>query len=103
MIAALASVWELLALQAPGSPLYLGMLPGPVTSLRELATMIGLLLFGAGALMPWAFGGRAAALGRAHAVGRHAARDRRPGVRGGRRACTESSSMTCAPTRCRCS
>ena len=54
MIAALASVWELLALQAPGSPLYIGMLPGPVTSFRELATVIGLLLIGAGLTMPWA-------------------------------------------------
>jgi len=58
MIAALASVWELVALQASGSPLYIGMLPGPVTSLRELSTVIGLLLCGAGITMPWASGGR---------------------------------------------
>jgi hypothetical protein len=58
MIAALASVWELLALQAPGSPLYIGLLPGPVTSFRELATVIGLLLIGAGLTMPWARGHR---------------------------------------------
>jgi hypothetical protein len=58
MIAALASAWELVALQAPGSPLYIGMLPGPVTSLRELSTGIGLVLACAGLIMPWASSGR---------------------------------------------
>jgi hypothetical protein len=58
MIAALVSVWELLALQAPGSPLYIGMLPGPITSLRELSTVIGLVLVAAGLISPWTSGGR---------------------------------------------
>jgi hypothetical protein len=58
MMAALASVWELVALQAPGSPLYIGMLPGPVTSLRELSTLLGLLLIAAGLTMPWTSAGR---------------------------------------------
>ena len=40
----LAGVWEVLATQAPGSPLYLGMLPGPVQALRESALMLGVLL-----------------------------------------------------------
>lgn len=41
--AALAGVWEVLAAQAPGSPLYLGMLPGPVQALRESALWLGTL------------------------------------------------------------
>jgi hypothetical protein len=44
---ALAGSFELLALQAPGSPLYLGVLPGPVALLRELSLTLGLLLLGA--------------------------------------------------------
>ena len=42
--AALAGAVELFALQAPGSPLYLGVLPGPLGVLRELALELGLLL-----------------------------------------------------------
>jgi hypothetical protein len=53
-VAAVAGVWELLALQAPGSPLYLAALPGPVSALRELAMNLGLLLLAAGLLAPWA-------------------------------------------------
>jgi hypothetical protein len=55
-VAALASVWEVLALQSPGTPLYLGMLPGPVASLREMSTTLGLLLVGAGLTQHWARG-----------------------------------------------
>jgi hypothetical protein len=58
MIAAATSAWELLALQAPGTPLYIGVLPGPITSLRELATALGVLLLLAGILMPRASQGR---------------------------------------------
>jgi hypothetical protein len=54
--AACAAVWELLALQAPGTPLYLGVLPGPIEALRELATTLGLLLVGAGLTQSWARG-----------------------------------------------
>jgi hypothetical protein len=57
LVAALAGGWELLARQAPGSALYLGMMPEPIAALRELATTLGLLLFVAGALMRWAFAG----------------------------------------------
>lgn len=44
--AALAGAVELLALQAPGSPLYLGVLPGPLALVRELSMTLGLLLLG---------------------------------------------------------
>ena len=54
MVAALAAGWQLLAQQSPGSPLYIGMLPGPFAALRELAMSTGLLLLAAGLLMPWA-------------------------------------------------
>jgi hypothetical protein len=47
--AAVAGVWEVLATQAPGSPLYLAMLPGPVEALRELALGLGVLLLAASA------------------------------------------------------
>lgn len=56
MAAGLAGVWELLALQAPGTPLYLGMLPAPITALRELATTLGLLLIAAGLTHAWTRG-----------------------------------------------
>ena len=45
-LSALAGAVELLALQAPGSPLYLGVLPGPLGVLRELLLTLGLLLLG---------------------------------------------------------
>jgi hypothetical protein len=47
---ALVGCVELLAHQAPGSPLYLGVLPGPIGVLRELTLWLGLLLLGADAL-----------------------------------------------------
>lgn len=40
-------MWEVLASQAPGSPLSIGMLPGPIEMLRETAVLLGLLLFAA--------------------------------------------------------
>jgi hypothetical protein len=49
--AGLAGVWETLASQAPGSPLYIGVLPGPVESLREIALELGGLLLLAGMLL----------------------------------------------------
>jgi len=57
LLAALAGGWEVLARQAPGSVLYLGVMPEPIAALRELATTLGLLLFVAGLLMRWAFAG----------------------------------------------
>jgi hypothetical protein len=55
MVAAVASAWELLAMQSPGTPFYIGMLPGPIATLRELSMVTGLLLMASGALMPWAY------------------------------------------------
>lgn len=52
VLALLAGVWELAARQAPGSWLYLAMLPGPISSLRETATVVGLVLLGATWLVP---------------------------------------------------
>lgn len=53
----LASAWEVLAVQVPGSPLYIGVLPGPIGALRELCVMLGLLTLAAGALLPRAYEG----------------------------------------------
>jgi hypothetical protein len=50
--AAAAGVWEVLASQAPGSPLYIGVLPGPVSMLRETALALGLVLLAASLLVP---------------------------------------------------
>lgn len=58
LLGALAGAWELLALQAPGTLLYIGMLPGPIAALRELAIVLGLLLVAATVAMPWASQGR---------------------------------------------
>lgn len=50
-VAALAGAWETLASQVPGSPLYIGMLPGPIERLRETAVDFGVLLVLAGLLL----------------------------------------------------
>lgn len=50
-VAAGAGVWEVLASQAPGSPLSIGMLPGPIEMLRETAVVLGLLILGASMLV----------------------------------------------------
>jgi len=55
LFAALAAAFELVALQAPGSPLYLGVLPGPLAMLRELSITLGLLSLGAELLAPRAY------------------------------------------------
>ena len=44
LAAAVAGVWELLASQAPGTPLYLGVLPAPVERLRHDSFDFGVLL-----------------------------------------------------------
>ena len=49
---AFAGLWEVLASQAPGSLLYVAMLPGPVQTLRESAFTLGLLLLSASILLP---------------------------------------------------
>lgn len=53
-----AAAWELIALQSPGTPLYVGVLPGPIGALRELATTVGLLLVAAALVIPRANHGR---------------------------------------------
>jgi len=51
----ITGAWELVALQVPGSPLYIGILPGPIGALRELCITLGLLVLAAGALVPRAY------------------------------------------------
>jgi hypothetical protein len=51
VLAALAGAWETLASQSPGSPLYIGMLPGPIELLRETALTWGLLVVVVGLLL----------------------------------------------------
>lgn len=48
LAAAASGVWEVLASQAPGSRIYIGMLPGPITLLREAVLQWGVLLLLAG-------------------------------------------------------
>jgi hypothetical protein len=48
LVAAAAGLWEVLASQAPGSVLYLGVLPAPVERLRAEAFDFGVLLLIAG-------------------------------------------------------
>lgn len=54
LIAAVAAVWELLALQAPASEWHVGVLSGPVGTLRNTAVTFALVFFAAAWLMPWA-------------------------------------------------
>jgi hypothetical protein len=51
-VAIASSIWEVLASQAPSSPFYAGVLPGPVGQLRSTATTLGLLMFVAALLLP---------------------------------------------------
>jgi hypothetical protein len=51
LAAAAAGVWELLASQAPGTPLYLGILPAPVERLRHDSFDFGVLLAIAGLVL----------------------------------------------------
>jgi hypothetical protein len=50
-VAGLAGAWETLASQAPGSPFYIGMLPGPIELLRDAAFQFGVLFVIAGLLL----------------------------------------------------
>jgi hypothetical protein len=54
-LAALAAIWELLALQPPDSPLHLGVLVGPIAQLRTFAFAQGCVLT---LLALWGGGGR---------------------------------------------
>ena len=50
--AAAASVWEILARQAPSSGWHVGMLPGPVAELRDTSVTLALLCVAAAWLVP---------------------------------------------------
>jgi hypothetical protein len=56
LLSAFSAVWELLALQAPGSPFSLRMLPGPVGHLRDFTATLALALLAIAWLIPWAYG-----------------------------------------------
>ena len=66
--ALLAGVWEVIAMQVPGSPLYIGVLPGPIGALRDLSVSLGLLTLAAGALMPRAYEGAPAGRARVASI-----------------------------------
>jgi hypothetical protein len=51
LLAGLATVWEVLALQGPDSPVRLGVLAGPIGQLRGFSFALGAVLFGGA----WAF------------------------------------------------
>jgi hypothetical protein len=55
LVTALAAIWELFALQAPGSPFSIGMLPGPIASFRNTALTFALALLSVAWLIPWAY------------------------------------------------
>jgi len=52
LVASGASLWAVLARQAPGSPLYLGVLPGPIDAVRNSAAFLGFGFLGASWLLP---------------------------------------------------
>lgn len=52
LVALLASVWEVLALQPPDSPLHLGVLSGPIAQLRTFAFALGTSAVLVGSLWP---------------------------------------------------
>jgi hypothetical protein len=54
VIAGISSIWELLAYQAPGSSLSLGILPGPIAALRNTCTILGVVFIAVAWVMPWA-------------------------------------------------
>jgi hypothetical protein len=54
LLAALATVWEALALQAPDSPLHFGILAGPIVQLRDHCFAQGAGMFIAALLWPMA-------------------------------------------------
>jgi len=54
----LGGAWELLAAQAPLTPLHMGLLPGPVEKLRNGSLLMGLSLLAAAWLLPVAAPGK---------------------------------------------
>ncbi len=55
VLAVLFGVWELFARQVPGSIFHVNTLPGPLSSLRNTATTLALVLLAAAWLLPWAY------------------------------------------------
>jgi len=53
VVAAAAGVWEMLAMQVPSSQYRVGLLPGPIGQLREMATATALTCFAAAWLVPF--------------------------------------------------
>lgn len=62
VLAAASSVWAVLANQAPGSPVYLGVLPGPIENVRDSATVLALVFLAVSWWLPTIVIGRAATL-----------------------------------------
>lgn len=65
LVAAFATVWEVLALQGPDSPLRFGILAGPIAQLRDYSFAMGAALVAAAWLWPKLYserGGRVASL-----------------------------------------
>lgn len=62
VVAAASSVWALLANQAPGSPVYLGVLAGPIEGVRDSAAILGLVFLAVAPLLPQLAHGRAASV-----------------------------------------
>ncbi len=58
LLAAIATVWEALALQAPDSPLHFGILAGPIVQLRDQSFAQGAGLFVAALIWPFTHGER---------------------------------------------
>ncbi len=56
LLAALATVWEALALQSPDSPLHFGILAGPIVQLRDQSFAQGAGLLGAALIWPFTHG-----------------------------------------------
>src|SRR5690242_8786074 len=54
VIGVAAGVWEILASQAPGSTWHVGLLSGPVGTLRGTTLWLGVALLSSAWLMPWA-------------------------------------------------
>jgi hypothetical protein len=55
LLAALAAIWEGMALQAPDSPFHAGVLAGPIGQLRGYTFALGTGLLGAAWLWPWLY------------------------------------------------
>lgn len=62
LVAAGAALWTTLARQAPGSPVYLGVLAGPIEGVRDSALVIALVFLAVAHWLPALATGRVAAL-----------------------------------------